>query len=196
VNKKVIAIAAAAAVVLVGVWYFAIFSSQSHSIKTANAQTAASNAQAATLRSQIAVLQQEKTQLPAATAKLSVLQLALPSTPALDKLIDDINASAVAAGVDWQTVSPAKPGTFTGAGTSTAITGGLQGVVVAMQVSGTTHQILDFVNKVNALSRLVDVTAVSLSNAPGGKTTGALTTQIFFIPSASPAAATPATVAP
>ena len=65
-NKRVIAIAAVASVVPGGVWYVAVFSGQSKSMKKANKQTAAANAQSDSLRSQIAVLQQEKVDLPTA----------------------------------------------------------------------------------------------------------------------------------
>jgi Tfp pilus assembly protein PilO len=195
VNKKAIAIAAAVSVVLVGIWYIAIFSKQSKSLHTAHIQVAAANSQAAGLRADIAVLQQEKAQLPAATSKLDVLKLALPNTPALDKLIDDVNAAAAQSGVDWQNVSQTKPATFAaatpqGAG---AYPGGMQAVNVSMQVSGGYKQVTDFVSKLMTISRLLTVTSVNLNGvgATAPKTTGQITTQMFFIqPPAGTAAAT------
>lgn len=196
-NKKVIAIAVAASVVIVGLWYFGVYSHQSKSIKQANAQAAAAEADATSLRSQIAVLQREKTELPTTQAKLATLKLALPDTPALDKLVDDINAAAAQAGVDWQTLAPTKPATYAATGQSVAATnvGGAQSVTVALQVTGAVHQILDFVTRLNGLSRLLDVTSVNLS--PGAaKPTAQLSTQIFFVPSSTGSATTPATATP
>jgi Tfp pilus assembly protein PilO len=183
VNKRVIAIAVAVSVVLVGIWYVAIFSSQSKSLRNAHATVAAANSQAAGLRSQIAVLQQEKAQLPAATSKLAVLKLDLPDTPALDKLIDDVNAAAAQAGVDWQTVSPSKPAT-SAAGTSQAVAGGLQAVTVGMQVNGGYKQVTDFISKLMTISRLLTVTSVNLSGvgASSPKSTAQISTQMFYIP--------------
>jgi Tfp pilus assembly protein PilO len=197
----VIALAVAACVVLTGIWYFALFSPQSRSIKKANNQAAASNGQAATLRSEIGVLQQEKTQLPAAQAKLTTLKLALPDTPALDKMIDDINNAAAQAGVDWQTLSPAKPSIFV-AGTAQAaaaggLPGGMQAVTVGMQVTGSYHQVTDFITKLTGLSRLLDVETVNLSGVGGtAKSIAQLSTQIFFVPPGAAAPATTTTVTP
>ncbi|MDQ1392727.1 MAG: Pilus assembly protein PilO [Acidimicrobiaceae bacterium] len=188
-NKRVIAIAVAASVVLIGIWYVAVFSAQSKSVKKAHSQESSAKSQAQSLRSQIAVLQREKADLPASTAKLTTLKLSLPDTPALDKLIDDVNAAAAASGVDWQTITPAKPATFaagSGQAVAAGFPGGMQSVTVAMQVNGTYKQITDFVVKLNGLSRLLDVGSINLSGIGGAtKSTGQITTQIFFVPPAA-----------
>lgn len=188
-NKRVIAIAVAASVVLIGIWYVAVFSSQSKSVKKAHAQESAAQAQAASLRSQIGVLQREKVDLPASTAKLTTLKAALPDTPALDKLIDDINTAAATTGIDWQTVTPTKPATFA-AGSAQAVSagfpGGMQSVTVALQVNGLYKQITDFVVKLNGMSRLLDVGSINLTGVGGtAKSTAQITTQIFFVPPAA-----------
>jgi Tfp pilus assembly protein PilO len=192
-----IVIVVAASVAIVGLWYVALFSPQSKSIQKANSEAATANIQADSLRSQIAVLQQEKLQLPASTAKLATLKAALPDTPALDKLIDDINGAANQAGVDWQTISPTKPASYTSGATQTSsggFAGGMQSVTVTLQVNGTNHQILDFVTKLSGISRLIDVTSFNLSNSSGPRSGGQLTTQIFFVPSV--AGAVPPTTTP
>lgn len=191
-----IAIALVASVALVGIWYVVLYSAQSHSLKKAHAAAAAADSNAAALRSQIAILQQEKAQLPASKAKLDTLKVALPDTPALDKLIDDVNGAASSSGVDWQTTSQTKPATFA-AGSPQAVTaglpGGVQAVTVTMQVNGAYNQVTDFVTKLTTMSRLLDVTSVSITGVGAGapKSSAQLTTQIFYVPTA--AAATPAT---
>jgi Tfp pilus assembly protein PilO len=187
VNKKMIAIAVAAAVALTGIWYVVLFSPQSKSIHKANAAVAAANSQAATLRSDIAVLQHEKAQLPATAGKLATLKLALPDTPSLDKLIDDVDSAANQAGVDWQNVTPSKPATYA-AGSAQAVAsgfaGGMQALTVTMQVGGSTGQITDFVTKLTGMSRLLDVGSININAGTGGaKSTGQITTQIFYVPS-------------
>lgn len=192
-SKKVIAVVVLASIAIVGIWYVAVFSSQSHSIHKARLEAAALNDQAGTIRSRISLLEQEKTQLPAATAKLSTLQLALPATPALDKLIDDINNAAAKTGVNWENITPTKPATYTpGEAATEAFPGGMQAVPVSMEVDGSYQQVTSFVTQLMGLSRLLDVNGVSLSEAPG-KTTAQLSTEVFFIP---PTASTPTTVAP
>jgi Tfp pilus assembly protein PilO len=199
VSKRVIAIAVVVSVVLAGVWYLFVFSSQSNSLHKANTEATTASAQVSTLRSQIAVLQQEKAQLPAATTKLTTLQLALPSTPALDKLIDDINSSAQQTGVDWQTLSPTKPAAYTPQGSTASaqeFPGGMVSVVVALQVEGSYQQILGFVTKLDTMSRLLDVDSVNISNVAGaGKTTAEISTQVFYVPPAAGSTRT-TTVAP
>ena len=198
-----IAIALVASVALVGIWYAFLFSPQSHSLKNAHAAAAAADTKAAGLRSQIAALQQEKAQLPANSAKLDTLKAALPDTPALDKLIDDINSAATDTGVDWQMISPTKPSTYTAGSpqaVATGLPGGMQSVAVTMQVNGAYKQVTDFVNRLTSMSRLLDVTNVNLQGVgtAAPKTTAQLTTQIFYVPTAAAAtpAATPATVKP
>ncbi len=194
-NKRVIAIAVAASVVLVGIWYVAIFSHQSKSIHTANMAAAASNQQAATLRSQIQVLEREKADLPAATAKLTTLKAALPDNPELDKLIDQINEAAVKTGVDWQTLTPTKPATYSATSAQAVaggFPGGMQAVTVGMQVNGTYPQVTAFVTKLMGISRLLDVDSVNLNGVGGAiKSTAQLTTQMFFVPAV--AGSTPVT---
>ncbi len=198
-NKRVVVIAVAASAVLVLVWYLVLFSSQSHSLHKANVQVAAANSQAVSLRSQIVVLQQEKAQLPAATAKLTTLELALPNTPALDKLIDDINAAAAQSGINWQNVTPVKPATYTGQATASGqnFIGGMQSVSVTLGVTGAYKQILAFVTDLNGMSRLLDVGSINLVGVGAGSTnsTAQIATQIFFVPPA-PGSTTPTTVAP
>jgi Tfp pilus assembly protein PilO len=197
VNKRVIAIAAAASVLLVGVWYFAFFSGQSKSIQKSSALAAAANVQAGTVRSQIVVLQHEKAQLPVATAKLTTLALALPSTPALDKLIDNINVAATQSGVNWQSITPSKPATYTGSttGAGSGFANGMQSVSVALQVGGSYKQILAFVDSLNGMSRLLDVGSINLSGIGSTTSSAQLTCQIFFVPPA-PGSTTATTVTP
>jgi Tfp pilus assembly protein PilO len=197
-TKKMIALLVVVSVILVGAWYVVVFSSQSKSIRNANAATSSANNQANTLRAQISTLQQEKAQLATSTAKLTALKLALPDVPALDKLIDDINGAAITSGVDWQNISPAKPATYTVTGTQavgTSLTGGMQAVTVTLQVAGTSvPQLLSFITKLDGMSRLLDVTTVNLAeNSP--KPSAQLTTQMFFVPP-PPGSVTTTTVAP
>lgn len=198
-NKRVIAIAVAAAVVLVGVWYVVLWSPQGHSLHKANVQTASAKAQQVALRAQIATLEQEQTQLPAAQAKLNILQLDLPNTASLDKLIDQINTDAAANGVDWQTVSPAKPATYTPGYTATGAAGfpaNMQPYTVNMTVKGSYAQVTKFISGLYSISRLFDVDSVNLSGVgPSAPTiTGAIVGQVFFVPAAGSTTAT--TVAP
>jgi len=198
VNKRVIAIAVVAAVLVSGIWYLFIFSSQSSSIHKARTQTAAQNAQAASLRSQIVVLQQEQAQLSSAQAKLATLTAALPNKAALDTLIDQINDDAVQSGVDWQVLTPTKPALYIPGAAATAISfqGGMQSVAVALQVQGPYEQVLTFITKLYSLSRLLDVGSVNLANVgPGVVTTAQITTQMFYIPPAA-GSTTATTVAP
>lgn len=200
-NKRVIAIAVAAAVVLVGLWYVVLWSPQGHSLHKANTQTAAAKAQQVSLRAQIATLQQEKTQLPQAQAKLSTLQLDLPNAAVLDKLIDQINADAASAGVDWQNVSPAKPATYAPGYTPGGTAGfpaNMQPYTVNLTVKGTYQQVTKFVSGLYTISRLFDVDSVNLSGVGAAATaiTGQVVGQVFFVPTAGATTAGSTTAAP
>jgi Tfp pilus assembly protein PilO len=194
VNRRVIAIAVAASIVVAGIWYMVLWSPQSKSLNKANDRVAAAKATQASLRSEINLLQQEQTQLPAKQAVLEKLKLLLPDVPSLDTLIDNVNNAAIASGVDWQNVSPAKPAGYSG--TTPSAAGGLQPVAVTMQVNGAYPQMLDFVNRLNAMPRLLDVNSVNFSGVgPGApKTSAQIVTQIFYLPSPGAAPASPAAV--
>lgn len=197
-NRKAIGIAVAASVALAAVWYFALFSHQTHSLHQADAAVSQAHQEVASLRSAIATLQQEKTQLPSAASKLAALKLALPDNAALDKLIDNINAAAASAGVDWQEIGPAKPALYlsTGSSAASALPANTQAVNVSLQAEGSYQQILAFVTNLNGMPRLLDVTGVTVNGVTGApKSTAQLSTQIFYVPSAG-GATTATTVAP
>jgi len=195
VNRRVIAIAVVASIVVAGIWYMVLWSPQSKSLNKANDRVAAAKATQASLRSEINLLQQEQTQLPAKQAVLDKLKLLLPGVPSLDTLIDNVNNAATASGVDWQNVSPTKPAGYSALNPQAV--SGLQAVQVTMQVNGAYPQLLDFVNRLNAMPRLLDVNSVNFSgvgpSAP--KTTAQIVTQIFYLPSPGAAAAAPTTPA-
>ena len=177
-----IAIAAAAAITLI--WYVTLWSPQSKSIKTANARTVAAQATQAGLRTDISVLKEEQAQLPSKQAELAKLKQALPDMPSLDILIDNINAAAIGSGVDWQTISPTKPAGYSGGQGNSAAAA--QSMPVTMSANGLYAQLLDFVNRLNAMPRLLTVGSINISGVGGpAKTTAQITTQVFYVPSGS-----------
>jgi Tfp pilus assembly protein PilO len=196
VSKKVLAISGAAALALLAVWYLFVFSGQSSNLKKTNSQVSSARNAAASLRQQISVLQQEKVGLPAAQSKLTAIEQALPSSPSLDKLIDDINAAADQSGVDWRAINPTKPATYVvAAATPNGLPGGMQAVTVTLQAIGSYQQVLNFITNLNTMSRLVDVDSVSLNSVDAATpTTAQISTQIFFVP--GPATTTAGTATP
>jgi Tfp pilus assembly protein PilO len=192
VNRRVIAIAVAASIVVAGVWYMVLWSPQTKSLHRANDRVAAAQTNQATLNSDIKTLQQEETQLPAKQASLDKLKQLLPNVPSLDTLIDNVNNAAIASGVDWQSIAPAKPSAYSSAAPAA---GGLQALTVTMQVNGAYPQLLDFVNRLNGMPRLLDVNSVNFSGVgpTAPKTTAQIVTQIFYLPGTGVATA-PTTV--
>lgn len=193
-SRRVIAIAVAASIVIAGLWFVAMWSPQSKTLHKANARVAAAITQQHTLQADIATLQQEKTQLPAKQAQLDKLKQALPDVPELDTLIDNINAAATASGVDWQNITPSKPLTYSassGAAIASGLPSGMQSIQVGLQVNGLYPQLLDFVNRLNGMSRLLGVDSVNFSGVGGAvKTSVQIASQIFFVP---PTGSVPAT---
>ena len=185
-SRKVIAIAIAAALAVTGIWYVALWSPQSKSIKAANARTTAAQATQAGLRSDIAVLKKEQAQLPAKQAELVKLKQALPDMPSLDTLIDNVNNAAIGAGVDWQTIAPSKPASYSPGQANAVSTGSTQSITVTMGATGLYPQLLDFVNRLNAMPRLMTVDSFNIASVSGGgKTTVQISTQVFYVPTAS-----------
>ncbi|MDP9073344.1 MAG: type 4a pilus biogenesis protein PilO [Actinomycetota bacterium] len=195
-NRRVIAIAVAASVVVAGIWYMVLWSPQSKSLNKANARVAAAQATQASLRSDIKLLQREQTELPAKQAVLEKLKQLLPNVPSLDSVIDNVNNAALASGVDWQSLAPTKPAAY--ATNAPPAVAGLQAIQVTMAVNGAYPQLLDFVNRLNAMPRLLDVNSVNLAGVgpAAAKTTATIVTQIFYLPAPGAATAAPAAPAP
>lgn len=174
-TKRISAVTAGAAVVLIVIWYMALFRPQSHHLTSAHKAYASAEAQINQLQQQADRLEALERQIPADNAKLSTLNSAVPSTPDLKDVLDQLHGLATSTGCQLTAVNPATPTT---SGTATA---GPQSLQTTMTVTGSYPQLMSFMTGLTRIPRTVVVDSVSIGSASGGLQ-AQLTTRIFYTP--------------
>ncbi len=193
-KPRVVAAGAGALVVVVVIWYLALWSPTQRSYDQAKASAQASAASVQSLQAQIAQLRASQTAQGQAAlgAKLAIETAAIPAVPDLSGLIDQVSAAATQSGVTFTSISPAQPAA------NAAVATGPQLIAVAIDVSGGYYQIIDFINRLDTMPRLMVIMGVDLgAGGAGSELTATLSTDVFMSkPIAAPSTTTTTTVAP
>lgn len=163
-NRRALVFGALATVVILLVWFFLLWSPRQGQIAEARQQTEAAQAQAAALEAEIQRLQAAQRDEPLKQARRAELQAAVPDDPALGQFILDVNAAANASGIEFMTISPSPPIVPDG--------GGLSVINLTFSISGGYFQVLDFMNRLTDLPRVVVIDSVNV--APEGTGSGTL----------------------
>jgi Tfp pilus assembly protein PilO len=182
--------------VLVLFWYFALWSPQSKALSDARKRKTDAQTKTATLRDQLTRLQQARRDQPLKQSQLETLRVAIPDDPNLAQFILDANDAAARSGIDFLSITPTPPGgTAAGAGTAPAAGGGAAAggaapvpIRVAMSVSGGYFQVLDFMNRLNRLPRLVVIDSVTMSSQGGNAQLQVSLQERIFTTSSQPVA--------
>ena len=206
-SKKLVAIAVGASLAVMLIWYVALWGPRRSSIKAAKARTEAAQSQAADLRVRLSRLQDLQQGATLRRSQLETLRVAVPDQPNLAQFILDANDAATHAGIDFLSVSPAPPAATTAVATSTAGKpaqgAGPSSISIGMNITGGYFQILDFMNRLNDLPRIVVIDSINVTGAngatatPGGGLTVSLQGRMFMngtpptAPSAAPAPGSP-----
>jgi len=94
VNRRGLAIAAGAALVVLLVWYFALWSPRNSELSKQRKRTDTAASQVQTLKTQLSRLQAAQRAEPVKRAKLERLRAAIPDDPGLAQFILDSNDAA------------------------------------------------------------------------------------------------------
>lgn len=193
-NRRALIFGAIGSVLLVLLWYFLLWSPRQEEIKVAQERTETAEQQAVTLEREIKRLQEAQRDEPLKQARRAELQAAAPDEPALGQFILDVNAAASASGIDFMTISQTPP--------TPSETGGLSVIRLNFSIAGGYFQILDFMNRLTDMQRLVVIDSVSLSPGETGRLSASLGTRMFTtaagidVPTTTTAPATTTTAAP
>jgi Tfp pilus assembly protein PilO len=190
-------------VVIVMIWNLLIFAPKGRDLSDAKKEVQAAQAVEPQLRAALARLEEISKNGPEIAAQLDRLSAAVPTSPDLDGFILSANQIAVQSGIDWLSVSPS---------VAQAGTAGPSVIPVTMSIQGGFFQVLDYLNRLEDLGRLVIVdglnaTAAGADSGTGGGTaspTGApalsvtLTGRMFTMaaPAAPAGTSTPGTSSP
>jgi Tfp pilus assembly protein PilO len=159
------------------VWFVFLWGPQGSALSTARKRANDAIARRETLRDQLTRLQQSRRDQPLKQAQLETLRVAIPDDPNLAQFILDANDAASRSGIDFLSISPTPPASSTqGAGaTPTTVAGAsasagagatAASIKMALSISGGYFQVLDFVNRLDRLPRIVVVDSLSLGSQP------------------------------
>jgi Tfp pilus assembly protein PilO len=190
-------IGGAAALGVIVLWFVLLWSPQGSKVSNAKERRVQAESEQQELQLRIARLRSLQQEEPQKRAQLEGLRVAIPDEPNLAQFILDANTAANVSGIQFLSVSPSPPSTETGpAGAAPAPTtpatpatpgAGARPAVINLQlsISGGYFQVVDFVNRLNGLSRLVVIDSLGLTGSsqatPGGSTdlTVAISARMF-----------------
>jgi Tfp pilus assembly protein PilO len=158
----------AGAVVLLLIWYFALFSPTSKDLSDTRAKVASTKSANAQLQDTVRRLKELSANAAQQAATLQRLRAAVPQNPDLGQFILQANDLATAAGIDWLSIAPSPPTASAGAGPKSTI-------ALSMQVSGGFFEVLDYLNRLEKLDRLVIVDTINVSSGGNSSAAGSTT---------------------
>jgi Tfp pilus assembly protein PilO len=147
----------AGGIVLVLLWYVVLFSPTSSDLKDTRDQVEEAQAQQQELENSVRRLQALSENNVAQQAELQALRAAVPENPDLGEFILAANEIATASGIQWLSISPKPPAAGGGSGPNSTI-------ALSMQVEGGFFQLLDYLNRLEDLQRLVIIDSVTISS--------------------------------
>jgi Tfp pilus assembly protein PilO len=157
------------AILLVIVWYFLLFAPTSSDLNDTRDEVAAAERQKQELENSIRRLKELSANQTQQEADLRTLNALIPPTPDLGAFILQANEIATASGIDWLSISPTPPVANTSGANST--------IALSMQIEGGFFQLLDYLNRMEDLDRLVIIDSISVSagseDGGGSGSTGA-----------------------
>ena len=234
-NRRAVIVGVAGAIVLSLLWFFLFWSPQGKRLDAAEERQAAAESTNGQLQVALDRLRDLEARRPELEGQLERLRRAVPDQPQLARFLLAADDAATRSGVELTTVTPTKPAADAAATTATtaapangstttttaaagttattvATTTAPSAISLSLEVKGGYFQVLDFLNRVDDLPRIVVVDSLDLGggedeDAPptagatsdGGTTdlTANITARMFTgdAPAGDPAAAGGATTA-
>jgi Tfp pilus assembly protein PilO len=191
--RRPVVIGVAAALAVLVIWFLFLWSPQGSKLSDARDRKDNAEREQQELQARIDRLKSLKQDEPAKRAQLENLRVAIPDEPNLAQFILDANSAANVSGINFLSISPSPPtaGTATGAASSAtppttapeaspgAAAPAAAPAVINLQlsISGGYFQVVDFVNRLNDLPRLVVIDSLGLTSGGTG-TAGATTLSV------------------
>lgn len=189
-KRGALAAVSVAAVVLLVVWYAALFRPQTNERRRLEERLAHIEQEEGNLRHQLSRLRRLAASGESQEAQLARLHDLIPPQPELAEFILAANDAAVRAGVRWVSVTPGPP----------APAGGFTAIGVNIQVEGGFFPIVRYLRHLEDLGRLIVIDSLQLgAKAQAGavpELTATMAARIFTSANAPPTAASPPAPAP
>jgi Tfp pilus assembly protein PilO len=162
VNRRLALIAGGVAAAMLALWFLFLWKPQTADINDARERqeaAAAANNQLELEAARLRAADENKTELVADQERLRV---AVPDDAQLAQFILDANDAASASGVDFLSVAPAAP-------VADVDMTGPTSVLLSINVDGGYFQVLDYMNRLDAMDRIVVIDNLSLAPSGEGK---------------------------
>ena len=193
-NRRAVIVGVAGAAVLSLLWFFLFWSPQGKRLDAAEERKAAAEQTNGQLEVTLARLRDLEARRPELEAQLAALRKAVPDQPQLARFFLSAHEAATRSGVELTTVSPSKPtasaaattattaAPSSGSTTTTTAAAGTTAATVAptatapsaislsLEVTGGYFQVLDFLNRVDDLPRIVVVDSLDLGGGAADET--------------------------
>ena len=154
--NRVLLGAVGAGLLILIVWFLFLWGPQGNRLSDAHDRRDTAEQQNQALQAQLARLQAAQERVPELAARLEQLRVAVPEQPNLAQFILDANDAAERSGIDFISVSPSPPA----AGES-----GPSVIRTSINITGGYFQVLDFLNRLGSMPRIVIVDTVGISPA-------------------------------
>lgn len=191
-NQRLLAIGAGAALLVFVLWYFLLWSPRSDDLEKAKDRSETAQQQQNQLQSEIARLRAAQKDEPVLRAQLETLRTSIPDEPNLAQFILDTNDAAIRSGIDFISIAPALPAASTVAVAPAPASPGSPAapaplgappadIKLSLQIKGGYFQVLDFLNRLDALPRLVVTDGLNVSSeaTASPRLTVAVTARMF-----------------
>jgi Tfp pilus assembly protein PilO len=179
VKRTTLIACAVGGVVLILLWYFVLFAPTSSDLSSTRDDVSEVESQNQELQNTIRRLKELSRNSVEQQAQLRTLRAAIPSTPDLGEFILQANEIASTSGIDWLSIAPNPPTATGGSGPTSTIS-------LTIQVEGQFSAVLDYLNRLEDLERLVVVDSINVTTGGGAEgqsgasgspdTTGSVTT--------------------
>lgn len=177
-RRQTVLVTAGATLGVVLLWYLFFWAPRGHGLSSAKKQARAAEAKQAELQNQLTALQGLQQRSAITRAKLEQVRIAIPDQPALAEFILDANAAATKAGVEFLSISP-QPPSVGGTAAGTTPVAGASTINMSINASGGYFQVLDWLNRLDLLPRIVVIDQLSLSAAQLGKISMSMSARMF-----------------
>lgn len=158
-KSRVVALVAIATFGVVALWWVLVYSPRGGELSDTRDEVTRAEEERTGLDSTLKRLQAIDANGPATDARLQQLSEALPANPDLAGFITGAHEIAEEAGIDWISVAPTEPSAAPGAPPT---------IRLSIQIEGGFFQVLDYLNRLEDLDRLVIVDSVNITTGTAG----------------------------
>ena len=188
-NRRLALISFGVAAVLLILWFMFLWSPQGNKLTDAKKRSDAAETQNSSLEVRLTRLKAAQKDAPELMAKGERLRRAIPETPELAQFILDANDAASQSGVDFLSISPTPPSPGVSAAAPSEVR-------LSISVTGTYFEVLDYLDRLDDLPRLVVVDSLGLTPGGGDSNTGSQDAMSVAITARMFTTAAPPTTAP